>query len=51
MVALWMPKPLVAALDKGVRKVDSDRSKFIRAALREKIARDGINMNENEQTK
>ena len=41
MVALWIPKPLVKALDRGVRKIDSDRSKFIRAALREKIERDG----------
>jgi metal-responsive CopG/Arc/MetJ family transcriptional regulator len=42
MVALWIPKPLVQALDHGVRRLDSDRSKFIRAALREKIARDGV---------
>ena len=40
MVALWIPKPLVVALDKGVRRLDSDRSKFIRAALREKIERE-----------
>lgn len=42
MVALWVPKPLVTALDKGVRKMDSDRSKFIRAALREKLQREQI---------
>lgn len=42
MVALWIPRSLVCALDRGVKKLDSDRSKFIRAALREKINRDGI---------
>lgn len=42
MVALWIPKPMVAALDNGVRKLDSDRSKFIRAALREKLVREQI---------
>jgi metal-responsive CopG/Arc/MetJ family transcriptional regulator len=42
MVAVWLPKPLAAALDVGVQKTDSDRSKFIRAALREKIERDAL---------
>ena len=44
MVALWMPKPLAAALDIGVIKTDSDRSKFIRTALREKLAREGFSI-------
>ena len=42
LVALWVPKPLAAALDRGVQSEDSDRSKFIRNALREKLARQGI---------
>ena len=40
LVALWIPRLLVAALDQGVRKTDSDRSKFIRQAIREKISRE-----------
>jgi len=41
LLSVWVPKSLVPLLDKGVRKEDSDRSKFIRNAIREKLARDG----------
>ena len=43
LIALWIPRALIVALDKGVQKTDSDRSKFIRSALREKLARESIN--------
>ena len=33
---------LFPLLDQAVRKLDTDRSKFIRAAIREKIERAGI---------
>jgi metal-responsive CopG/Arc/MetJ family transcriptional regulator len=46
LVALWVPHSLLAALDRGVRREDSDRSKFIRSALREKITRQGIQIEE-----
>ena len=42
LVTLWVPKTLVPALDEGVRIEDSDRSKFIRAAIREKLQRAGV---------
>lgn len=38
MIALWIPKELVAAIDTAVSKEDSDRSKFIRRAVRNRIA-------------
>jgi len=41
LLSVWVPKSLVPLLDEGVRKEDSDRSKFIRNAIREKLARDG----------
>jgi metal-responsive CopG/Arc/MetJ family transcriptional regulator len=46
LVALWIPKPLAAALDRGVKIEDSDRSKFIRNAVREKLQRAGIQFQE-----
>ena len=42
LVALWIPKGLAMALDRGVKIEDSDRSKFIRNALREKLSKHGI---------
>ena len=36
-LGVWIPKPLVALMESAVG--GSDRSKFIRAALRERIAR------------
>lgn len=40
LVAVWVPDLLVHALDEAVRSLDTDRSKYIRAALREKIRRE-----------
>lgn len=42
MITLWVPKTLVPQLDEGVRLEDSDRSKFIRSAIREKLTRAGV---------
>ena len=39
LLAVWVPKKLLPSLDRGVRTEDSDRSKFIRDAIREKLAR------------
>ena len=36
-VGAWLPMPLVHALDRAVADRDSDRSKLIREALKEKI--------------
>lgn len=46
MVTLWMPKELVRALDLEVQRSDSDRSKLIRHAVREKLSRLGIKSKE-----
>jgi metal-responsive CopG/Arc/MetJ family transcriptional regulator len=37
LVAAWLPFPLVRALDDAVQQNDSDRSKIIRDALRDKV--------------
>ena len=42
LVALWVPKALVDAMDSAVNKEDSDRSKFIRRALRRHILDSGV---------
>jgi hypothetical protein len=44
LLNFWAPKGLLPVLDEGVRKLDSDRSKFIRIAIREKLAREGIRL-------
>jgi metal-responsive CopG/Arc/MetJ family transcriptional regulator len=44
MLTIWVPDGLVPLLDRGVRKIDSDRSKFIRIAIREKLSRHGIQL-------
>jgi metal-responsive CopG/Arc/MetJ family transcriptional regulator len=48
LLSVWVPKAMVPLLDEGVRKEDSDRSKFIRNAIREKLARDGVRKNRND---
>ncbi len=39
MLTVWVPDVLIPLLDHGVQATDLDRSKFIRAAIREKVAR------------
>ncbi len=38
-IGLWIPKEMVRMIDRGVKNEDSDRSKFVRAAIREKLKR------------
>jgi metal-responsive CopG/Arc/MetJ family transcriptional regulator len=38
-VGAWVPKVIVEAVDRAAGEMDSDRSKFLRCALEEKIAR------------
>jgi metal-responsive CopG/Arc/MetJ family transcriptional regulator len=39
LLAVWVPGKLMPRLDQGARKEDSNRSKFVRNAIREKLAR------------
>lgn len=48
VVNLWCPPEVIQVLDAGVQIEDSDRSKFIRNAIREKARRLGILMPETE---
>jgi len=45
LLAVWVPGKLMPRLDQGARKEDSDRSKFVRNAIREKLARHGTSGN------
>lgn len=40
LVAVWIPKAMKETLDQAVAAFDSDRSKYIRNALREKLSRE-----------
>ncbi|MCX6896310.1 MAG: ribbon-helix-helix protein, CopG family [Verrucomicrobia bacterium] len=40
-VLVLVPRPVVEVMDRCVKRLDLDRSKFIRAAIREKLQRDG----------
>lgn len=42
LVTVWVPRHIAASLDEAVRLEDSDRSKFIRRALRERLKTIGI---------
>ena len=39
MISLWIPKALLAAIDAAVTDEDSDRSKFVRRAIRKHLSR------------
>jgi metal-responsive CopG/Arc/MetJ family transcriptional regulator len=39
LLAVWVPGRLMPCLDQGARKEDSDRSKFVLNAIREKLTR------------
>lgn len=41
-LGVWVPSRMVRALDDAVDSMDSDRSKFVRAALEEKVNRLGV---------
>jgi hypothetical protein len=40
-IGVWVPTPVVEAVDKAVRVMDLDRSKFFRRALEEKVTKEG----------
>lgn len=42
LLTVWVPQELFPLLDQGVAIEDSDRSKFVRNAIREKLARAGV---------
>lgn len=39
LINFWAPLSLFPVLDKAIKRTDSDYSKFIRTAIREKIER------------
>lgn len=39
LINVWMPTPVVMVMDQEVHNLDTDRAKFIRLAIREKIHR------------
>jgi metal-responsive CopG/Arc/MetJ family transcriptional regulator len=46
LVALWIPRAMLNAIDHAVACEDSDRSKFIRRAVRRKLQEMGIDTNQ-----
>jgi len=42
LVPVWFPLTLLPFLDAAIHTLDTDRSKFIRTAVREKMARAGV---------
>lgn len=42
MLTVWVPEDLFPILDAGVRKTDSDRSKFVRNAIRSLCEKVGV---------
>jgi hypothetical protein len=41
LLAVWIPRHLQAPLASGTEKMATDKSKFVRTAIREKLARHG----------
>lgn len=39
LIAVWVPKEMDAALNTAVQQLDTDRSKFVREAIREHTRR------------
>ena len=46
LLTVWVPEAYFPLIERGVRKADSDRSKYVRAAIREKLQRQGIVLTE-----
>ena len=42
MIGVWIPREMEAALDIAIRHEDSDRSKFVRKAIRERVLSLGL---------
>lgn len=41
LINVWIPDQMLPLIDRAVEKEDTDRAKFIRGAIREKLARLG----------
>lgn len=39
-LGVWLPDNIVTTLDEAIVRADSDRSKFVRSAIKEKLARE-----------
>lgn len=44
MINFWYPEMWLPIVDQLARKVEQDRSKFIRTAIKEKLERQGIRL-------
>ena len=44
LINVWVPQLLLPSIDLAVQNSDTDRAKFIRQAIREKLTRDGIQL-------
>ena len=44
LLTVWIPDSLHHTLARGAAKEDSDKSKFVRNAIREKLARNGVHL-------
>jgi metal-responsive CopG/Arc/MetJ family transcriptional regulator len=42
MITLWIPNVLLPVIDRAVVNHDTDRAKYIRQAIREKLIREGV---------
>lgn len=42
LITLWVPNPYVPVIKSAVKRKDTDRSKWIREAMREKAEREGF---------
>jgi metal-responsive CopG/Arc/MetJ family transcriptional regulator len=46
LIPVWMPRNVVLAIDEAVGREDSDRSKFVRNAVRDRINKFGVKIPE-----
>ena len=46
LITVWFPNAVLPSIDAAVRIEDTDRAKFIRKAVREKLSRIGLNYQE-----
>jgi hypothetical protein len=46
LLTVWIPESLDSCLALGAAKEDSDKSKFVRNAIREKLIRHGVTVKE-----
>jgi hypothetical protein len=48
LLTVWVPDTFQTPMAKAIKLEDSDKSKFVRNAIREKLARHGITITESE---